>query len=445
MHITRLQLENFRCFKSLEANLNEKVTVFVGENASGKTSLLLAIAVALSRLFASCAYGRTMKGTDFDKKYVTQWSELVNDRDKTCHADASSVVCNVSYLSGQHTLCARLKKAPGNNKYRNNVSREEAQETKALANLFNQLVEEQAPIPAFAFYGPFRGAEQGGRVRFGRKKVDLSNPFSAYDRAFEPSIDFDTFLDWFSKEEHNEYMARRDDPCFKSKELEAVRRALERFLSSRNLAYEDPHFIPYPKRFVVREKIRGKKGSLRLFDNLSDGYRSAIALVGDFARKLAITHRYSSANPLDGDGILIIDEIDVHLHPSWQYHIIEDLKRTFPNVQLILTTHSPQVLSTLRREEIRVLGSLEACGIPEANPYSQPSSFALERIMDTLGTPKIPEKDDIARLEMMYRAGLSEEADALRYELMQKGVEIPNDRVDLWKFLATRNKAHAHD
>ncbi len=148
---------------------------------------------------------------------------------------------------------------------------------------------------------------------------------------------------------------------------------------------------------------------------------------------------------MDGEGVLIIDEIDVHLHPSWQYHIIEDLKRTFPNVQLILTTHSPQVLSTLRRDEIRVLGSLEACGIPEANPYSQPPSFALERIMDTMGTPEIPERDDITRMERMYRAGLSGEADALRQELMQKGVEIPNDRVDLWKFLATRNKAKAHD
>ncbi len=261
MHIARLQLENFRCFKSLETDLNDKVTVFVGENASGKTTVLMAITVALSRLFTSCAYGRKIKGADFAKKYVTQWSETVNDRDKTCHADVSSVVCDVSYPPGQHahTICARLKKAPGNNMYRNNVSLNEALETKALANILNQQVDEQAPIPAFAFYGPFRGAEQGGRVRFGRKKVDHSNPFSAYDRAFEPSIDFDAFLDWFSKEEHNEYMARRDVPCFKSKELEAVRRALERFLSSRNLPTKIPTLSRTPNALSSGRKSGERK------------------------------------------------------------------------------------------------------------------------------------------------------------------------------------------
>lgn len=71
-----------------------------------------------------------------------------------------------------------------------------------------------------------------------------------------------------------------------------------------------------------------------------------MALLGDLARRIAIANPYRE-NPMEGEGIVLIDEIELHMHPSWQRRILGVLKQLFPNVQFIITTHSPQVLGSV--------------------------------------------------------------------------------------------------
>ena len=95
------------------------------------------------------------------------------------------------------------------------------------------------------------------------------------------------------------------------------------------------------------------------FDQLSDGEKCLLAMTGDIARRLAMANPYAD-NPLQGGGVVLIDEIELHLHPGWQRRVVPALERTFPNVQFILTTHSPQVLSSVAREQIVLLSGFQA-------------------------------------------------------------------------------------
>jgi predicted ATP-binding protein involved in virulence len=108
------------------------------------------------------------------------------------------------------------------------------------------------------------------------------------------------------------------------------------------------------KRFPRPHMLVDKEGTEISLDQLSDGEKNLIALVGDIARRLSIANP-NSEKPLDGEGVILIDEIDLHLHPSWQRLMIPQLTKSFPNCQFIITTHSPQVLSHVHHENIFLL------------------------------------------------------------------------------------------
>ncbi len=87
-----------------------------------------------------------------------------------------------------------------------------------------------------------------------------------------------------------------------------------------------------------------KHGETLNVSQLSQGEKSLMTLVGDIARRLAMMNP-SLASPLEGDGIVLIDEVDLHLHPKWQRSLLERLTTTFPGCQFVVTTHSPLVVS----------------------------------------------------------------------------------------------------
>jgi len=105
-----------------------------------------------------------------------------------------------------------------------------------------------------------------------------------------------------------------------------------------------------------------------------------MALVGDIARRLAMMNQ-SLDNPLHGDGIVLIDEVDLHLHPKWQRSLIRQLSETFPNCQFVLTTHSPLVISDAKDVLVYVLNDGE---LHEHNGlYGLDANQVLLEVMDT--------------------------------------------------------------
>jgi len=159
----------------------------------------------------------------------------------------------------------------------------------------------------------------------------------------------------------------------KSLAIDIVKKAVNCFLPE----FTDLRIERFPKpRMIVNKNV--DKYSL---EQLSDGEKNFIALIGDIARRLFLGNPFSE-NPLEGQGVVLIDEIDLHLHPKWQRNIIEKIQLVFPNVQFFITTHSPQVISSVRTEEIYILkqenGKME---------YSKPAdSFGLntDRILEDI-------------------------------------------------------------
>lgn len=114
---------------------------------------------------------------------------------------------------------------------------------------------------------------------------------------------------------------------------------------------------------------------------LSQGEKSLLALVGDIARRLAMMNP-DLKDPLKGEGIILIDEIDLHLHPPWQRTIVRHLRETFPNCQFILTTHSPLVISDPDNTQIYLLKDGRAQDM--GNLYG----MEIEQVLlEVMGTP----------------------------------------------------------
>ncbi|MFN4877986.1 MAG: AAA family ATPase, partial [Aphanizomenon sp.] len=162
-----------------------------------------------------------------------------------------------------------------------------------------------------------------------------------------------------------------------------------------------------------------KNGEELIVNQLSDGEKCLLAMVGDLARRLAIANP-GLKNPLDGFGVVLIDEIELHLHPKWQREIIPALTRTFPHCQFIVTTHSPQVISQIKPQGIYILEKTND-GIIAKRPessYGRDSNQILEDLMDV---PERPQeiKQDLLKLFRLIDEGNLEVAKELRKELAE--------------------------
>lgn len=388
--ISHLHLVNFRLFEDARLRLDSRLNVFLGDNGKGKSSVLNAIAIALSRIFPFCDYLPRIAPLPYSFENVRQQNVFVTlrgrSRTRQEYAAMSGIECvlNLEKMHGEENrvvsarLAVEARRANGKGVVTYTVR-------PSLGVLLKDEFGACGSIPVFAQYGPHRGATQGERKRFSRKKSNYSNPFAAYVNSLQPSLDFDAFLDWFNEEEASELREQRHDRSYVCRELQCVRDALVRVFESSEMQMSNPRFETNPKRFVMTcRNGRGEEVELQ-FDQLSDGYRGMVALVADFARRLAIANLDSDINPLDGDGVLMIDEIDAHLHPKWQYRVISDLQRTFPNVQLIVTTHSAEVVSMVERQNVFILdagnGVLEDKHPEQQTSGSFPEDIASE-VMD---------------------------------------------------------------
>lgn len=163
------------------------------------------------------------------------------------------------------------------------------------------------------------------------------------------------------------------------------------------------------------------------FSQLGDGVRCMIGLVGDLACRCALLNPHHGKNaPEKTAGVVLIDEIDLHLHPSWQQTIVAQLQQAFPEIQFIITTHSPQVLSTLRRENIRVLNMGEDGKVfvrkPAMQFYGEPSGDVLQGVMLVDPQPPIPEKSKLQRLTALVDQGLYDGAESIELMLELENV-----------------------
>ena len=202
-----------------------------------------------------------------------------------------------------------------------------------------------------------------------------------YDESLTSGANFRTFFEWFRNQEDIENENRRyinslippENFEFPDKQLEAVRNALSIFM---------PNFKNWTVRRRPLQMEVDKDGQTLIVNQLSDGEKCLMAMVGDIARRMALANPLLD-NPLHGDGIVLIDEVDLHLHPLWQRMMIPRLLETFPNCQFLISTHSPHVLTHVQPQNIFMLHTEDGkfiCEHPQES-YGKTSERILEDLM----------------------------------------------------------------
>ena len=326
MRLERIQLIDFHGFADLEVHFEPDVTVIVGVNGAGKSSLLDAIAVMLSDALYRAA-GEKPRGFE--------------DLDVRVGAQSTWVEVSVRLGEGSEPVTWSLAHS------RKGFKRGRAVHRGAMMSWTEEILSQRAsgarfPEPLAVYYPTERTVlDVPGKI--GKKHSFV--PVEALALALQGrTVDFRLFFEWFREREDVENERRaRESTSHRDPALEAVRRAIVAFMPG----VADPRVQRSPQRFVVT-----KHDVTLEVDQLSDGERSLLALVGDLARRLAMA---SDGDPLAHEAVVIIDEVELHLHPGLQRDVINNLRRTFPRVQFVLTTHSPFALGEVESRSIRLL------------------------------------------------------------------------------------------
>ena len=173
--------------------------------------------------------------------------------------------------------------------------------------------------------------------------------YAALEGSLTARAKYGQLLQWFRAKEDEELreQRKRRDFSYHQRDLSAVRSAISSMLEG----LSEPHIEVPPPRFVVTVKQEDGRVHALQIDQLSDGQRAVLALAADLAWRMALGNPHLE-DPLSSEAIVLIDEVELHLHPSWQQRILNDLQRTFRNAQFIVTTHSPQVLTTVEPKHI---------------------------------------------------------------------------------------------
>ena len=355
MKLASVEIENFRAIEKLTLALDPRLTVLHGANAHGKTSVLGAIAAGLG------AIPDLLSGV-FERGFL--------DTDLRAGALDSSVVLNA--VDGISWSGMVTRGQPG----RGYVS--------ALRDKMDEIFSDcnegrTVELPIVAFYDT-------DRVIFDRTErwFDFKKEFtrySAFEGALSSRTNFQGLFEWVYFKENEELREQRErcDFGYRLADLSSVRRAISSMLDD----VSDPHMEMDPPRFMV-SVATGRNGEKLALDQLSGGYRAVLALAADLAWRMAQGNPHLD-DPLESEAIVLIDEVDLHLHPSWQQRILNDLSRTFPNAQFVVSTHSPQVLTTVGPEHIVELYRGEdgrvAAGSPASATYGAEAGDVLTSVM----------------------------------------------------------------
>lgn len=354
MRINNLCLQNFRCYDELTIDFHKNMTVIVGENGKGKTAILDALAISLAPYMnAFGVKGRNMTDRDVRRIKEAGCGDALRILRMKSKLPVSIKVDGETVGEEQISWIRELKTIRGRTTSIN--AKQLSNYGKKLWEQVNNSNDEKVILPVLAYYGTAR-MWNDSKLFGNRKIVDLER-YVGYEECLEPSSSYNTFAQWFkyavlSAAEFSRYISETGEQKENPYEmiLKAVREAVTTCLKS--MGWDNIDYSFALQDFVICHRDMGEL----TIDALSDGSRSIISMAADLAyRMVRLNPDLGCRAVLDTPGVVLIDEVDMHLHPSWQQTVLYDLQQAFPKVQFIVTTHSPQVLSTVPSECIRVL------------------------------------------------------------------------------------------
>ena len=367
MRIRELSPRNYRVYAEHQPfRFTDRFTVVAGINGRGKTALLDGLAILCSRFLPHVSSARSGYRT------ITP---------REVHAGA------VSAALGMKVICAGIpleyKLTYDKERRRIKTTKLSAVVKRVVRQAYGDPTRDDDAAPLAVYYTTDRA---GYRLP---KKLPPEVPrgqAAAYSGAlFNRTVNFRDFMVRYRSAVTVERAERRDNPNYLGdRAVAAISRALTTFLDG----FENLRVQEEPLRLLV-----DKVGVALDLSQLSDGERSFLAMICDLGRRLALANPLLD-NPLHGAGVVLIDELELHLHPKWQRDVTEKLRRTFPNVQFIATTHSPFVIQALRPGELINLDPEE---------FGEYADKSIEDIAETVMGVELPQKSKRYR-EMMGAA-----------------------------------------
>jgi predicted ATP-binding protein involved in virulence len=312
-------------------------------------------------------------------------------------------------------------------------NREQANYYQQKAKKINNDIEIKATIPEMYFtndkddlqhLNEYLEAELPLILQYNAKQGSIENYKDALPIAFAipMTTNFDMISDWFTEYENEENRKRlRVNAEYRSEELKTIRKVIKEGLSLLNDTNEtvftelQTEIDETVKDGTVSSWLSIKKNGVLLHvSQLSDGEKRVLILLIDISRRLINLAKINKVtNYLEGKGIVLIDEIEQHLHPKWQRTLLPTLSKLFPNLQFVVTTHSPQVLSYVPNG---CSFTLENGKVYPQNSYGKNNEWILETIMDDINRPK-EIQEQLNKYFDLIREGNFEDAAKLRQEL----------------------------
>lgn len=396
MKINHFIINNFRKFKRQSFIFHPSFTVLIGRNATGKTQILDAISIVLG-VYITKIFKRdkAIRSIAADEIRVEQHIFADDTGEKRVREEAQypvSLLADIEYQGERYQQICAKENALG----RTTFGRTSAFSQQAIEDSRNITHGNPIDLPFLAYYG-------SGRLWSLKKHFSVnSRPESrvnGYVDALDPNSDIKEIQGWIKKQELI-YLQKKSEGT----EYQLVKKAIAAVIPNcKAVKYDIECDYIY---------LEFEDGEVCPFFNLSDGFRSMVAMIADMVRRMVLLNPHLGLETLSRtSGIVLIDELDLYLHPEWQRRVVDDLKSLFPRIQFIATTHSPFIIQSLSLGEVI---DLEECknevlaftgAVPQVawpGPDNSYSGRSIEDIVeDIMGVP-VPQRSQ--RYQEMYNA-----------------------------------------
>ena len=391
MRINDITIKNFRGFENKSFSFDPKMNVVLGDNTAGKTTLLHAVQIALSAYIKSLTIisctGRNFAKSDFVKVYSNSSKSFLRSENKP------RITTNAIF--SEH-----IYKSKGYQNHDSNVKWILSTEKK-----INYLAELSPTISTFEYYR--RHSDESGEisilplmVAFGASRLENkyngvvkskerpTREENGYKNAFDEKVDFKSAFDW---------IYRFEKELAKDKEFEGTDTAFIQALLDARPAIKDIDIDRKNNEFVAQIQMTNDPQPRWLtYDMMSDGFKAMINIVADISYRCIQLNGFLGVNAVkETPGIVMIDEVELYLHPHWQQHILTDLQAAFPKIQFIVTSHSPFIVQSVESKNVITLDGEKGSENPQNRGVEEISAHEMG-MQDALRSQKYKQKYELA-------------------------------------------------
>ena len=352
MYLKKVHIKNYKAIEELDIDLKPGVNLLIGDNGTGKTSVLEGIAVALGGMFVNVAGVSTKNIVKDDVRLKIK--PLGDSSTSVEYCEPVLAGCTLHVSDGQDFTWNRVKEEVS--------STHTKIENKDVCIWMKKMTNNSETIlPLISFQSAAR-AWRVKRGDFGTElKKKLDDRRCGYIGCLDSSMDVKSVQQWCLKQEVTVLTKEK-----KIREYEMFKAIVASFMKEINELENTPE-IYYSPQF---DELVYKDDKTEMpISKLSAGYQSLLWMIMDMAYRVCMLNpELESKNQISG--IVLIDEIDLHLHPKWQWNVIEALRKTFENVQFIIATHSPIVISSSKETNLVLLDNeQEVSYLPDCYGY----------------------------------------------------------------------------